>query len=137
MAAAGSQAPFYAIKLAPGDIGTQGGLVTNANGQVVNTKGKPIAGLCTTGNGIAAITVPLTSPPAIRGRLVALVQLCNNIISLSLGAYLVALLARTYYPGPTGLGSAMLVIALFAGPSAWLLFYLAWKPYRRAVLLQP
>lgn len=88
-------------------------------------------------NALPSITVPLTSPPAIRGRLVALVQLCNNIISLSLGAYLVALLARTHFPGPTGLGSAMLVIALSAGPAAWLLFYLAWKPYRRAVLLQP
>ncbi|MGK2908260.1 MAG: MFS transporter [Sphingobium sp.] len=88
-------------------------------------------------NALPSITVPLTSAPATRGRLVASIQLCNNIVSLSLGAYLVALLAKTYFPGPKGLGSAMLSIALVAGPIAWSLFYLAWRSYRRAVMRVP
>lgn len=84
-------------------------------------------------NALPSITVPLTSPPALRGRLVALVQFCNNIISLSLGAYLVALLAERVFPGPGGLGQAMLAVGLVAGPVAWALFACAWRPYRRAV----
>ena len=48
-------APFYAILLAPGDIGTQGGLVTNVNGQVMDTEGGPIGGLYATGNCTAAV----------------------------------------------------------------------------------
>ncbi|MEO0030433.1 MAG: hypothetical protein RIS94_191 [Pseudomonadota bacterium] len=50
-----SEAPFYAMKLAPGDIGTQGGLVTNTHGQVMGTDGAPIAGLYATGNCTAAV----------------------------------------------------------------------------------
>ncbi|WP_298400690.1 MFS transporter [Sphingobium sp.] len=83
-------------------------------------------------NALPSITVPLTAPLAWRGRLVALVQFCNNIISLSLGAYLIALAAQTFFPGPTGLGQAMLVMAIAAGPVAWLLYACAWRPYHRA-----
>jgi len=49
------EAPFYALRLSPGDIGTQGGMVTDVNGQVVSTEGKPIPGLYATGNCTAAI----------------------------------------------------------------------------------
>lgn len=85
-------------------------------------------------NALPSITVPLTAPPRMRGRLVAMVQFCNNIISLSLGAYLVALIAGKVFPGPNGLGQALLVVALCAGPIAWVLFFCAWRPYRRAVM---
>lgn len=85
-------------------------------------------------NALPSITVPLTAPPGMRGRLVAMVQFCNNIISLSLGAYLVALIAGKMFPGPNGLGQALLVVALCAGPVAWILFFCAWRPYRRAVM---
>ncbi len=37
-------APFYAIKLYTGDLGTSRGLVTTADAQVVNTQGNPIRG---------------------------------------------------------------------------------------------
>lgn len=49
------EAPFYAMLLSPGDIGTQGGLLTNTNGQVMTETGKPIAGLYATGNCTAAV----------------------------------------------------------------------------------
>jgi succinate dehydrogenase/fumarate reductase flavoprotein subunit len=48
-------APFYAMKIVPGDIGTFVGLKTNANAQVVNADGKPIVGLYAVGNDAASI----------------------------------------------------------------------------------
>ena len=49
-----TDAPFYALPIYPGDIGTNGGLLTNANAQVLDTKGKPIAGLYAVGNNAAS-----------------------------------------------------------------------------------
>lgn len=47
--------PFYAIVIHPGDIGTKGGLVTNADGQVIANDGTPIAGLYAAGNTAASM----------------------------------------------------------------------------------
>jgi succinate dehydrogenase/fumarate reductase flavoprotein subunit len=44
------QAPFYAVKLVPGDIGTFVGLRADAAARVLNTEGQPIAGLYAAGN---------------------------------------------------------------------------------------
>jgi succinate dehydrogenase/fumarate reductase flavoprotein subunit len=48
-------APFYAIKLVIGDIGTFAGLVTDANTQVLDADGKPINGLYAVGNDAASV----------------------------------------------------------------------------------
>jgi 3-oxosteroid 1-dehydrogenase len=53
--AALSDAPFYAIEIWPGDLGTKGGLVTNENAQMLNQDGDPIKGLYATGNASAAL----------------------------------------------------------------------------------
>jgi 3-oxosteroid 1-dehydrogenase len=50
------QAPFYAIEVNPGDIGTKGGLLTNASAQVLDTNGKVIKGLYAIGNNSASVT---------------------------------------------------------------------------------
>ncbi len=42
--------PFYAMRLDGGDIGTKGGLLTNAHAQVINQSGQPIRGLYAIGN---------------------------------------------------------------------------------------
>ncbi len=42
--------PFYALKQDPGDFGTQGGLVTNTDAQVMKEDGEVIAGLYAIGN---------------------------------------------------------------------------------------
>lgn len=47
--------PFYAIDVFPGDLGTKGGLVTDANGRVLTEKGDPIPGLYATGNCSASV----------------------------------------------------------------------------------
>ncbi|WP_420383494.1 FAD-binding protein [Novosphingobium sp.] len=49
-----TEAPFYAMPIYPGDIGTNGGLTTNARAQVINEAGEPIAGLYAVGNNAAS-----------------------------------------------------------------------------------
>jgi 3-oxosteroid 1-dehydrogenase len=46
--------PYYAMPIYPGDIGTNGGLKTDAKARVVDGKGKPISGLYAVGNNAAS-----------------------------------------------------------------------------------
>jgi 3-oxosteroid 1-dehydrogenase len=48
-------APYYAARIQAGDLGTKGGLMYNANGQVLRADGTVIAGLYTTGNTSASV----------------------------------------------------------------------------------
>jgi len=50
------EAPFYAIEIYPGDIGTKGGLATDINARVVDRQGAPIVGLYAIGNCSASVT---------------------------------------------------------------------------------
>ena len=50
-----SVAPFYAVKIVPGDIATYHGLVTDELTRVLDVDGKPIAGLFAVGNDAASI----------------------------------------------------------------------------------
>lgn len=61
------EAPFYAMRVDPGDIGTQGGLVTNVDGQVLRVDGQPIPGLYASGNCTAAIMPTYPGPGATLG----------------------------------------------------------------------
>ncbi|WP_185266823.1 FAD-binding protein [Halopseudomonas xiamenensis] len=47
--------PFYAMPMYAGDIGTKGGLLTNADAQVLHESGQPIAGLYAIGNTSASV----------------------------------------------------------------------------------
>ena len=47
--------PYYAVQVVPGDIGTCGGVLTNADAQVVGQDDRPIEGLYATGNGTATV----------------------------------------------------------------------------------
>ncbi|WP_380876687.1 3-oxosteroid 1-dehydrogenase [Sphingomonas sp. DBB INV C78] len=47
--------PFYAVPIVPGDIGTNGGLVTDADARVLDSSGEPIRGLYATGNVTASV----------------------------------------------------------------------------------
>lgn len=49
------KAPFYALALSPGDLGTKGGLMTDVDGRVVDAGGEPIAGLYASGNVSASV----------------------------------------------------------------------------------
>jgi len=48
-------APYYAARIQAGDLGTKGGLVCNANGQVLRADGTVIEGLYAAGNTSAAV----------------------------------------------------------------------------------
>jgi 3-oxosteroid 1-dehydrogenase len=52
------KAPFYALKLDAGEIGTKGGLLTDPHARVVDADQRPIPGLYATGNTSASITGP-------------------------------------------------------------------------------
>ncbi len=47
--------PFYAVRVYPGDLGTKGGLRTDAHARVLATSGDPIAGLYAAGNCSASV----------------------------------------------------------------------------------
>jgi len=49
------EAPFYAVKIVPGDLGTKGGLVTDERARVLRPDGSPIACLYAAGNCSAAV----------------------------------------------------------------------------------
>jgi len=49
------QAPFYAVKIVPGDLGTKGGLVTDEAARVLRADGSPIPGLYAAGNVSSAV----------------------------------------------------------------------------------
>ena len=48
-------APFYALKIVPGDLGTKGGMVTDERARVLRPDGSVIAGLYAAGNASAAV----------------------------------------------------------------------------------
>ena len=50
------QAPFYAVEIHSGTLGTKGGPRTTADGQVIDVRGTPIPGLYAAGNAMAAVT---------------------------------------------------------------------------------
>ncbi|MBW5250966.1 FAD-dependent oxidoreductase [Streptomyces sp. P01-B04] len=49
------KAPYYAIRIEVGDLGTKGGLVCDENGRVLREDGSAVAGLYATGNTSAAV----------------------------------------------------------------------------------
>ncbi len=49
------QAPFYAVKIVPGDLGTKGGLVTDERARVLRADGSVVPGLYAAGNTSAAV----------------------------------------------------------------------------------
>lgn len=50
-----ARAPFYAVQVVPSDIGTCGGLVTDADARVLRDDGEPIPGLYAAGNITATV----------------------------------------------------------------------------------
>jgi 3-oxosteroid 1-dehydrogenase len=50
------RAPFWAVRLYPGDFGTKGGLLTDEHGRVLRDSRRPITGLYAAGNTTASFT---------------------------------------------------------------------------------
>ena len=60
-----TQAPFYAVRLYPGDIGASTGLVTDADARVLGENDQPIAGLYAVGNDMHSIMGGVYTGPGI------------------------------------------------------------------------
>ena len=60
-----TQAPYYAVRLYPGDIGASTGLATNADAQVLGENAEPIAGLYAVGNDMQSIMGGVYTAPGI------------------------------------------------------------------------
>jgi succinate dehydrogenase/fumarate reductase flavoprotein subunit len=58
-------APFYAIRVYPGEIGASCGLETNAAGQVIRGDGTPIEGLYACGNDMDSLMAGTYPAPGI------------------------------------------------------------------------
>jgi 3-oxosteroid 1-dehydrogenase len=50
-----TRAPFYAVKIVPGDLGTKGGLVTDSRARVLRADGSVVPGLYAAGNVSASV----------------------------------------------------------------------------------
>lgn len=61
------EAPYYAVRIDPGDFGTHGGLAINEHAQVLREDGAPIPGLYATGNCAAAILPTYPGPGSTLG----------------------------------------------------------------------
>lgn len=59
------EAPFYAVRLYPGDIGASTGLETNAHAQVLGENAQPIQGLYAVGNDMHSIMGGVYTAPGI------------------------------------------------------------------------
>ena len=60
-----TQAPFYALRLYPGDIGACSGLVTDGDGRVQGPDGQPLPGLYALGNDAQSIMGDRYTAPGI------------------------------------------------------------------------
>lgn len=61
------EAPFYAMRIEPGDFSTHGGLLTDTNAQVMREDGSAVAGLYAIGNCSAAILPTYPGPGSTLG----------------------------------------------------------------------
>jgi 3-oxosteroid 1-dehydrogenase len=61
------QAPFYAMRIEPGDFGTHGGLTINTDAQVLREDGTSIQGLYAIGNCAAAVLPTYPGPGSTLG----------------------------------------------------------------------
>jgi len=53
-----AKAPYYGVRILAGDIGTKGGMVTDAIGRVLDPTGRALAGLYAVGNNAASMMGP-------------------------------------------------------------------------------
>ena len=61
------QAPFYAMRIDPGEFATSGGMVIKKHGQVINKNNDPISGLYASGNCTPALLTTYPGPGATIG----------------------------------------------------------------------
>jgi 3-oxosteroid 1-dehydrogenase len=77
-----TKSPFYALALTPGDLGTKGGLLTDAHARVLRPDGSVIEGLYASGNASASVMGPqYAGPGATLGPAMTFAWLAGNHIA--------------------------------------------------------
>lgn len=82
--------------------------------------------------GIASASLAIVAPPALRGQLVALYLMISNLVGLTLGPLLVALMTDNYFRDDNAVGLSLSLLPLLTTPLAIAGILLCWGPYRRA-----
>ncbi|MEQ1488991.1 MAG: MFS transporter [Terricaulis sp.] len=82
--------------------------------------------------GIASASLAIVAPAALRGQLVALYLMISNLLGLTLGPLLVALLTDNVFRDDAAVGLSLSVLPLLTTPLAIAGILLCWGPYRRA-----
>jgi MFS family permease len=82
--------------------------------------------------GIASASLAIVAPPAMRGQLVALYLMISNLVGLTLGPLLVALLTDNVFRDDAAVGLSLSMLPLLTTPLAIAGILLCWGPYRRA-----
>jgi len=82
-----TKSPFYAVRIVPGDLGTKGGLRTDACGRVLRADGSEVSGLYAAGNaGAAVMGHTYAGPGATLGPAMTFGYLAANTVADSAGA---------------------------------------------------
>lgn len=95
------------------------------------------AGLANFFGTAAAVLIPLlvqlVTPGRMRGRIMAVYLMANNLVGMALGPPLAAFLGDRLFEGPFAIGSGLAVMVFVAGPIASIAVWLMHKPFRRAL----
>lgn len=81
------KAPYYAVQVVPGDLGTKSGLRTDSSGRVLAADGAPIAGLYAAGNTTVSVMGPSypgaggTLAPAMTFAFLAIEAMVSDIVA--------------------------------------------------------
>src|SRR3546814_13274777 len=84
-------------------------------------------------NGIIAAHLQLATPPALRGRVSALMILGSNVLGLTLGPTIVSLLTDEVFGDPGQLGTSIALVFLVFGPLGATLFFFGMPGARAAI----
>jgi len=82
--------------------------------------------------GVASASLAAIAPPALRGQLIALYLMISNLVGLTLGPLLVALMTDNYFRDDNAVGQSLALLPLLTTPLAIAGVALCWGPYRRA-----
>lgn len=87
--------------------------------------------------GVASASLAMIAPPALRGQLVALYLMISNLVGLTLGPLLVALMTDYYFHNDSAVGQSLALLPLLTTPLALAGILICWTPYKRANASEP
>ncbi|MDX2274327.1 MAG: MFS transporter [Hyphomonadaceae bacterium] len=87
--------------------------------------------------GVASASLAMVAPPALRGQIIALYLMISNLVGLTFGPLLVALMTDSYFHDDDAIGQSLALLPLLTTPVAIAGVLLCWGPYRRVNASKP